>query len=73
MVAKMKSMPAEDDAFSTTQIRQDGIALVPAYLFEVKKPGESKYPWDYFKLVVTTPVDQAWKPLAEAGCPLVKA
>jgi branched-chain amino acid transport system substrate-binding protein len=72
VVAKMKSMTAEDDAYGSTVIRQDGIALTPAYLFEVKKPGESKYPWDYFKLVANTPSDQAWKPLAETGCPLVK-
>ncbi|RYE98751.1 MAG: ABC transporter substrate-binding protein [Oxalobacteraceae bacterium] len=72
VVAKMKSMTAEDDAYGSTVIRQDGIALTPAYLFEVKKPSESKYPWDYFKLVANTPSDQAWKPLAETGCPLVK-
>lgn len=73
VVAKMKATPAEDDCFGTTAIRQDGWAMVPAYLFEVKKPSESKYPWDYFKLAATTPPDQAAKPLAETGCPLVKA
>ena len=73
VVAKMKASPAEDDAYGTTTIRADGIALTPAYLFEVKKPSESKYPWDYFKQVVATPADQAFRPMAEAGCPLVKA
>ena len=73
VAAKMKSMPAEDDAYGTTTIRQDGMALTPAYLFEVKKPSESKYPWDYYKMIVATPADKAWKPLAEGGCPLVKA
>ena len=73
VVAKMKSFPAEDDAFGTTAIREDGLALTPSYLFQVKTPAESKHPWDYYKLVVETPPDQAWKPLAEGGCPLVKA
>ena len=73
VVAKMKSMPTEDDAYGAGSIRQDGMAIFPAYLFEIKKPGESKYPWDYYKLVVTTPADQAWKPLSEGGCSLVKA
>jgi branched-chain amino acid transport system substrate-binding protein len=73
MVAKMKSFPAEDDAFGTTSIREDGMALTPSYLFEVKKPSESKYPWDYYKTIVTTPSSEAWKPLAAGGCPLVKA
>ena len=57
----------------TTTIRQDGMALTPSYLFEVKKPSESKYPWDYYKQVVATPADKAWKPLSEGGCALVKA
>jgi branched-chain amino acid transport system substrate-binding protein len=73
VVAKMKSMPAEDDAFGTTTIRADGMALTPSYLFEVKKPSESKHPWDYYKKVVETPADKAFKPMAEGGCPLVKA
>ena len=73
VVAKMKSMPAEDDAFGTTTIREDGMALVPSYLFEVKKPSESKYPWDYYKKIVETPADKAFKPLAQGGCALVKA
>ena len=53
--------------------KADGSALFPSYLFEVKKPSESKYPWDYYKQIVATPTDQAWKPQAEAGCPLVRA
>lgn len=73
VVAKMKSFPAEDDAYGTTVIRQDGMALTPSYLFEVKKPSESKYPWDYYKLVIETPADVAFRPLAEGGCSLVKA
>ena len=73
VVARMKSMPTEDDAFGAAKIRADGLALFPSYLIEVKKPSESKYPWDYYKQVVATPTDQAWKPQAEAGCPLVRA
>ena len=51
----MKKMPVEDDCFGKTTIREDGRHLVPAYLFEVKTPAESKGPWDYYKLVATTP------------------
>lgn len=42
------------------------------YLFEVKRPSESKYPWDYYKLIATIPGDKAFKPLAQSGCPLVR-
>ncbi len=51
----------------------DGRALHPVYLFEVKTPAESKQPWDVAKVVATTPMDQAWRPLSEGGCPLVKS
>ena len=57
-------MPVEDDCFGKTTIREDGRNLTTAYLFEVKKPSESKGPWDYFKLVATTPGDQAYRPLS---------
>ncbi len=73
VVAQMKATPTEDDAFGKASIRSDGMALVPSYLFQVKTPAESKYPWDYYKLVVATPADQAWKPLAEGGCPLIRS
>lgn len=72
-VARMKAMPTEDDAFGAGTIRQDGRKLHPVYLFEVKKPSESKAPWDYYKLVATTPADQAFRPLAEGGCSFVHA
>ena len=45
---------------------------MPSYLFQVKKPSESKAKWDYYNLVATTPADQAFRPLADGGCPLVK-
>ena len=72
-VARMKKLPVEDDCFGKTQIREDGRNLTNSYLFEVKKPSESTGPWDYFKLVVTTPGDQAYRPLAEGHCPFIKA
>jgi branched-chain amino acid transport system substrate-binding protein len=53
-------------------IRQDGRVVHPMYLFEVKKPGESKYPYDYYRLVSTIPGGQAFRPLADGGCALVK-
>jgi len=72
VVAKMKEMPTDDPLFGKGSIRADGRKIHPAYLFEVKKPEESKGPWDYYKLVGTTPADQAFRPLSESACPLVK-
>jgi len=72
VVAKMKEAPTDDPLFGKGTIRADGRKLHPAYLFEVKKPSESKGPWDYYKLVGTTPADQAFRPLSESACPLVK-
>jgi len=72
-VEHMKKMPVDDDCFGKTTIRQDGRHLTPAYLFEVKKPSESKGPWDYYKLIATTPPDEAYRPLADGHCPFVKA
>ena len=72
VVAKMKEMPTDDPLFGKGSIRVDGRKIHPAYLFEVKKPQESKGPWDYYKLVGTTPGDQAFRPLSESACPLVK-
>jgi branched-chain amino acid transport system substrate-binding protein len=72
VVAKMKEMPTDDPLFGKGSIRADGRKIHPAYLFEVKKPEESKGPWDYYKLVGTTPAEQAFRPLSESVCPLVK-
>jgi branched-chain amino acid transport system substrate-binding protein len=72
VVAKMKEMPTDDPLFGKGTIRADGRKLHPAYLFEVKKPEESKGPWDYYKLIGTTPADQAFRPLSESVCALVK-
>lgn len=72
-VNRMKAMPVDDDCFGSSKIREDGRNLVTSYLFEVKKPAESKGPWDYYKLVATTPGDEAFRPLADGHCPIVKA
>jgi branched-chain amino acid transport system substrate-binding protein len=71
VVAKMKSMPTDDPVFGKGTIRADGRALHPAYLFEVKKPEESKYPGDLYKVKATIPADEAFRPLKDGGCPLV--
>ena len=72
VVDKMKSMPTDDALFGKGSIRADGRKIHPAYLFEVKKPSESKGPWDYYKLIGTTPGEQAFRPLSESACALVK-
>jgi branched-chain amino acid transport system substrate-binding protein len=72
VVAQMKAMPTDDPLFGKGTIRADGRKLHPAYLVEVKKPSESKGPYDYLKVRATIPADQAFRPLADGGCPLVK-
>jgi len=62
VIARMKAMPTEDDCFGKGRIREDGLLMIPSYLFEVKAPAESKGPWDYYKLLATTPADQAFEP-----------
>ena len=72
-VARMKKMPVEDDCFGKTVIREDGRNLTTAHLFEVKKPSESKGPWDYYKLIASTPGADAYRPLADGHCEFIKA
>lgn len=72
VMAKMKEMPTDDPLFGKGKIRQDGRKIHDMYLFEVKKPAESKGPWDLYKQLATIPADQAFRPLNEGGCPLVK-
>jgi len=72
VIAKMKETPTDDPLFGKGSIRVDGRKIHPAYLVEVKKPAESKGPWDYYKVRATIPADQAFRPLADGGCPLVK-
>ena len=71
VVAKMKETPTDDPLFGKGTIRADGRKLHPAYLFEVKKPEESKYPGDFYKLRATIPANEAFRPLNEGNCPLV--
>ena len=73
VVQQMKAMPTDDDCFGAGSIRADGRKIHPAYLFTVKSPQESKGPGDVYKLVSTLPADQAFRPLAEGGCSLVRA
>jgi branched-chain amino acid transport system substrate-binding protein len=73
VVARMKAMPTDDDAFGPGIIREDGRKMHPAYLFEVKTPEESRGPFDYYKLLQTTSGEDAFRPVAEGGCPLVRS
>jgi branched-chain amino acid transport system substrate-binding protein len=72
VVAKMKELPTSDPVFGKGRVRQDGRKIHDMYLFEVKKPAESKGAWDYYKLRSTTPAEQAFRPEKDGGCPLVK-
>jgi branched-chain amino acid transport system substrate-binding protein len=72
VIAKMKAMPTDDPLFGKGSVRADGRKIHPAYLVEAKKPSESKGGWDYYKIRATIPADQAFRPLADGGCPLVK-
>lgn len=72
VVAKMKEIPTDDPLFGKGEIRADGRKIHQAYLVEVKTPEELKRPWDYYKLIATVPGNEAFRPLADGGCPLVK-
>jgi branched-chain amino acid transport system substrate-binding protein len=72
-VARMKAMPTDDDCFGPGRIREDGRKIHPVYLFEVKQPSESRGEWDLYKLIGTTPADDAFRPLSDNACPMVKA
>ena len=71
VIAKMKALPTDDPLFGRGSIRPDGRKIHPMYLFEVKKPSESKGPWDLYKLRATIPADEAFRPMDQGGCPLV--
>ena len=73
VVAKMKEMPTDDKLFGKGTVRADGRKIHDMYLFEVKKPAESKAPWDYYKLRATIPAAEAFRPLSDNACPLVKS
>ncbi len=72
VVAKMKELPTSDPLFGEGEIRADGRKIHDMYLFKVKSPDASTGPWDYYELVATIPGDQAFRPLADGGCPLVQ-
>ena len=72
VVEKMKSMPTDDALFGKGEIQPNGRKVHPGYLFEVKKPEESKYPWDYYKLIATIPASEAFTPLDKSTCALLK-
>ncbi len=73
VVARMKAMPCDDDAFGRYSIREDGQVLNNAYLFQVKTPAESHGAWDFYKLAATTPGSEAFRPMSEGHCPFVRA
>src|SRR5262249_32556477 len=72
VIAKIKELPTEDRLMGKGYVRIDGRKIHPMYLFEVKKPEESKAPWDYYKQLATIPAEEAWRPLDQSECPLVK-
>lgn len=71
VMAKMKEMPVNDLFATGGRIREDGRMVHDMYVYQVKSPAESKYPWDYYKLVATIPADKAFRAIAESACPLV--
>ena len=70
--AMRRASPIADPLFGEITVRPVGRAVHAMHLFEVKRPEESRYPWDYYKLVSTVPAEQAFRPMAEGGCPLVR-
>jgi branched-chain amino acid transport system substrate-binding protein len=73
VVQEMKKLPTDDPLFGKGTVRADGRKLHNMYLFEVKKPAESQYPWDYYKLIKTIPPSEAWRPLEDGGCDFLKS
>ncbi len=73
VMARMRETPIDDPLFGHGVLRADGRVTHPMYLFEVKKPSESKGPWDIYKTLATIPSEEAFRPLSEGGCPLVKS
>ena len=73
VVPEMKKMPINDFYTTNASIREDGRVIRDMYLLQVKDPKESKYPWDYYKILDTVPGDKAFRPLKDGNCPLVSA
>jgi branched-chain amino acid transport system substrate-binding protein len=72
VVPQMKKLAYHDKLFGDLSVRPDGRAIHPTSLYQIKSPAESKGPWDYYKLVETIPADQAFRPMDQGGCPMVK-
>ncbi len=72
VIAKMKEIPTDDPLFGKGSIRPDGRKIHDMYLFEVKKPSESKGEWDVYKTLATIPADKAFRPMSEGNCPMIK-
>ena len=72
VLAKMRSTPVRDAFTDNGFLREDGRMVHSMFLFEVKKPEESRAPWDYYKVLAEVPGDQAFRPMKDGGCPLVK-
>lgn len=72
VLAKMRELPVRDAFTDNGVLREDGRMVHSMFLLEVKKPEESKYPWDYYKVLAEVPGDQAFRPMKDGGCPLIK-
>lgn len=72
VLAKMRELPVRDAFTDNGYLREDGRMVHSMLLLEVKKPEESKYPWDYYKILAEVPGDQAFRPMKDGGCPLIK-
>ncbi|MDQ3560683.1 MAG: ABC transporter substrate-binding protein [Pseudomonadota bacterium] len=72
VMAKMKEMPTDDPAFGQGTVREDGRKMHDMYLFRVKSPDQSKGEWDLYEQLAVIPAEQAFRPLADSECPLVK-
>ena len=72
VAAKMREMPIDDFFAQHGHLRPDGLMMHDLYLAQVKSPEESKYSWDYYKILQTIPGDEAVRPLSETPCPLLK-
>ena len=72
VMAKMRELPVNDMLVKDVKIREDGVVMRPMLAAKVKKPGESKVPWDYYDVYGAIAAEDAWRPLSESACPLVK-
>jgi branched-chain amino acid transport system substrate-binding protein len=69
----MRATPINSFMTNGARIREDGRVMRDMYLYKVKAPDQSRHPWDYYELAATIPAEQAFRPLAEGGCPLVRS